>query len=333
MAKITNYGNIATPIRVGLVGTGFAAKVRAQTIQAEERTTLVAVAGSDRSRTAEFAAAFDTQAVDGWEKLLQMPDIDLVVIGTINRDHGRIARAAINAGKHAIVEYPLALNPQEAAEVIDLAAAKNLLIHVEHIELLGSLHQTMRQWLGHVGEIYYARYSTIAPQRPAPQKWTYHRTDFGFPLIGALSRLHRFSDLFGEVKSINCQNEYWGEEGEYYRTCLCTAQLRFKNSNAIGEVIYGKGEGLWQESRKFEVHGDKGALIFNGDEGVLIQADTTTPLDLGSRRGLFAKDTDAVLNHLLKGEPLYVTPQASLATLRVADGARISAQTGKTYDL
>ncbi len=330
MPEIMGYGKINLPIGVGLVGTGFAAKVRAQTLTIEPRTQLVAIAGRNPSRTAEFAADFNALVVADWQTLVEMPDVDLVVVATINCDHGKIVRAAIAAGKHTIVEYPLALDPQEAAEIIALAEAKGVLLHVEHIELLGGLHQTMRQWLGHLGEVYYARYSTIVPQRTVPEKWTYNRSEFGFPLSAALSRLHRFSDLFGSIESVNCHNQYWGGVGDYYRTCLCTAQLRFKNSQAIGEVVYGKGEGLWQDSRKFEVHGEHGALIFNGDEGVLIQADVTTPLDLGSRRGLFAKDTEFVLNCLLNGQPNYVTPAASLATLRAADAARISAETRRT---
>ena len=91
-----------------------------------------------------------------------------------------------------------------------------------------------------------------------------------------------------------------------------------------------KGEGLWQDSRKFEVHGENGAMIFEGDQGVLIQGEISTPLDLGARRGLFARDTEYVLDALLEGKPNYVTPAASLATLRVADAARISAETRRT---
>jgi biliverdin reductase len=330
MSKIASYGEINLPIRVGIVGTGFAAKVRAQNLDAEPRTQLIAVAGRNLERTAEFAEGFNTLAVADWPTLLQMSDIDLVIVATINKDHGQIARAAIAAGKHVIVEYPLALNAQEAAEIIALAAAKKVLLHVEHIELLGGLHQTMREWLSELGEVYYARYSTIVPQLPVPQKWTYHHAEFGFPLSAALSRLHRFTDLFGSIESVNCHNQYWGGVGDYYKTCLCTAQLRFKNSNAIGEVVYGKGEGLWQNSRKFEVHGEKGALVFDGDEGVLIQAGISTPLDLGARKGLFAKDLALVLDRLIDGKPLYVSLEASLATLRVADAARISAETRRT---
>jgi biliverdin reductase len=330
MSKIASYGEINLPIRVGVVGTGFAAKVRAQNIIADSRTQLVAVTGRNPDRTSEFAAGFDILAVDDWQTLVQMPDIDLVIVATINGNHGTIVRAAIEARKHTIVEYPLALNLPAATEIVKLATAKKVLLHVEHIELLGGLHQTMRKWLNHLGEVYYARYSTIVCQRPIPEKWTFHRAEFGFPLVAALSRLHRFTDLFGSIESVNCQNQYWGGVGDYYKTCLCTAQLRFKNTNAIGEVIYGKGEGLWQNSRKFEVHGAQGALIFDGDEGVFIQDGITTPLDLGARKGLFARDLELVLNHLIDGEPNYVTPTASLATLRVADAARISAETRRT---
>lgn len=329
MSDFTSYA-AKMPLRVGLVGTGFAAKLRSQSILSEARTELVAVAGRNPQRTAEFAATCAAQAVSDWQTLVAMPDIDLVVVSTINGGRGQIVRAAIAAGKHMIVEYPLCLDPQEAAEIIALAAAKQVLLHVEHIELLGGLHQTMRLWLPRLGEVYYARYSTIVPQRPAPQKWTFNRTEFGFPLSGALSRLHRFTDLFGAISRIDCHNQYWGGVGDYYQTCLCTAQFRFRSSAAIGEVVYGKGEGLWHNTRKFAVHGEHGALIFEGDTGVFIQADSTTPINLGSRTGLFAKDLEIVLDHLVAGTPDYVTAVASLETLRVADAARISAETQQT---
>ncbi len=330
MPELVDYGKITLPLKVGLVGTGFVAKVRAQTLEVESRTQLVAVAGRNPSRTAEFAASFNTHAVADWQALVAMPDIDLVIVSTINGGRGEIVRGAILAGKHTIVEYPISLDPQEAAEIIALATTKKVLLHVEHIELLGGLHQSMREWLGQLGELYYARYSTIVPQRPAPQKWTFHRSEFGFPLSGALSRIHRFTDLFGSIDSVNCHNQYWGGVGDYYQTCLCTAQLRFRNTRAIGEVVYGKGEGLWQGTRKFELHGEHGALVFDGDAGVFIQADVSTPIDLGSRRGLFAKDLEFVLDRLIDLKPNYVTPMASLATLRVADAARISAETHRT---
>jgi biliverdin reductase len=319
-------------VRVGVVGTGYAAKLRAEALLQDERTHLVAVVGHTPETTEIFAKEYQTSAVNSWQELVEREDVDLVVISTINRDHGAIARAALLQGKHVVVEYPLSVDLAEAEELIALAKAQNKLLHVEHIELLGGLHQALKQNIAKIGDIFYVRYSTINPQNPAPRKWTYNHELFGFPLIGAISRLHRLVDLFGKVSTVNCHQRYWAVESEYYQTCFCMSQLCF-SSGLLAQVIYGKGETIWQPERKFEVHGEKGGLIFDGNTGYLIQPGETIPIDVGTRRGLFAKDTTMVLDHLFDGTPLYVTPEQSLYTLKVADAAQRAAQTGLTIFL
>lgn len=319
---------VQRPVRVGLVGTGYAAKLRAETLQADERARIVAIVGHTPEKTEAFSQTYQTETISSWQQLVERSDVDLVVICTVNRDHGAIARAALENHKHVVVEYPLSLHGAEAEALIALAQARNLLLHVEHIELLGGLHQALKQNLAAVGTVFYARYSTINPQRPAPRRWTYSQDLFGFPLSGALSRLHRLTDLFGKVATVSCQNRYWGTEADFYQACFCTAQLRF-HSKVIADVIYAKGETVWQEERKFEIHGEQGGLIFDKEEGILVQAQSSTPITVGSRRGLFAKDTGMVLDHLFEGKPLYVTPEQSLYALKVADAAKRSAQTGE----
>ncbi|MFN6485028.1 MULTISPECIES: Gfo/Idh/MocA family oxidoreductase [unclassified Nostoc] len=318
-------------VRVGLVGTGYAAKFRAEALLHNERSRshIVAVVGHTKDKTETFAKEYQIEALNTWQELVEREDIDLVVISTINRDHGAIARAALTNGKHVIVEYPLSLDIVEAEELIALAKTQQKLLHVEHLELLGGLHQALKQNLDKIGEVFYVRYSTINPQNPAPRKWTYNHELFGFPLMGALSRLHRLTDLFGRVFTVNCHQRYWEIEPEYYQTCFCTSDLSF-NSGILAQVVYGKGESIWQSERKFEVHGEKGGLIFDGDTGIFIQPGETTPIEVGPRRGLFAKDTSMVLDHLFDGAPLYVTPEESLYTLKVADAAQRAAQTGLT---
>ncbi|WP_315788408.1 Gfo/Idh/MocA family oxidoreductase [Fischerella sp. JS2] len=318
-----------TKVRIGLVGTGYAAKLRAETLSCDQRSHLVAVAGNRPIKTVAFAEEFQCQAMNSWVELVARDDVDLVIVCTVNREHSAIAASALSSGKHVIVEYPLALNLTEAKELIALAKIHNKLLHVEHIELLGGVHQALKQNLPQVGQVFYVRYNTIKPEHPAPQKWTYSHELFGFPLMGALSRLHRLTDLFGQVLTVNCHNRFWARETEYYQSCFCVAQLSF-SSGLLAQVIYAKGETMWQPERRFEVHGEKGGLIFDGNTGVLVKADETTPIEVGSRRGLFAKDTNMVLDHLFDGTPLYVTPEESLYTLKVADAARRSAETGLT---
>jgi biliverdin reductase len=318
-----------TKVRIGLVGTGYAAKLRAEALMCDERSHLVAVAGNTPIKTATFAEEFQCTVMNSWVELVARDDVDLVIICNVNREHSAIAASALSSGKHVIVEYPLALNVTEAKELITLAKTQSKLLHVEHIELLGGVHQALKRNLPQVGQVFYVRYNTIKPEHPAPRKWTYSHELFGFPLMGALSRLHRLTDLFGQVLTVNCHNRFWARETEYYQSCFCVAQLSF-SSGLLAQVIYAKGETIWQPERRFEVHGEKGGLIFDGNTGVLVKADGTTPIEVGSRRGLFAKDTNMVLDHLFDGTPLYVTPEESLYTLKVANAARRSAETGLT---
>lgn len=327
-----SWGKVSQPLGVGIVGTGYAAKMRATALKADERSQLVAISGYTSASTIAFSQEFDVTVSASWTDLVQRPDIDLVMICTINRDHGQIARYALEHGKHVVVEYPLSLDPQEAESLITLAQEKNKLLHVEHIELLGGLHNAIKASLAAIGQVFYVRYVTFNPQHPASRKWTYQPSLFGFPLSGALSRLHRFTDLFGTVASVNCQNQYWEIEPDLYKACLCHTQLTF-NNGILGESIYGKGEVFWQSENTFTLYGEQGTLIFTPEKGQLIQNDTIQTLEVASRRGLFVKDTQMVLDCLYQGTPLYITPEASLYSLKVAEAARQSSLSRQKYNL
>lgn len=324
----TSRFSASSPIRVGIVGTGFTAKLRAQTLETDERSQLVTVAGHRPESTEAFSEQFQIQQSVSWRKLVERDDLDLVIVCTVNRDHGAIARAALENGKHVIVEYPLALDASEAEGAIAIAQQQQKLLHVEHIELLGGLHQAVKEYLPAIGKIFYVRYVTINPQHPAPRKWTYQHSLFGFPFVGALSRLHRFTDLFGEVGSVTCQTQFWDTEPDFYKSCLCSAQLRFTNG-ILAESVYGKGETWCQSENTFTIYGEAGKLIFTPESGQLIQGENTQNIEVGTRRGLFAKDTTMVLDYLQEGTPLYLNSEASLYTLKVANALKEAAETGE----
>lgn len=316
-------------LKIGIVGTGYAAKKRAEAISEDTRTILVSVTGNSPERIQDFARSYSVSAVDSWQRLVSQAELDLIIVCTVNRDHSAIASAALQSDKHVIVEYPLALNYTEAVEIITLAQEKQKLLHIEHMEIIGGLHQTIRDYLPQIGKVFYARYNTIAPQRDVPRNWKYHKEMFGFPLNAALSRVHRLTDLFGEVDRVFCQNRYWDLEGtDYFTACLCNAQLNFTNG-IVADITYGKGDIFWWGHRTFEIHGDRGTLLFEGEKGTLIKGKEKTPIPVTSRRGLFAKDTTMVLNYLFDNKGLYVQPSASLYATKVADAAFKSATIGQ----
>lgn len=324
------------PIGIGVVGTGYAAKQRIKAFEADSRTQVVAVAGHSLEATQVFAQTQSLKASDSWQSLVEQADVDLVVVCHVNGQHGQAVRAALLAGKSVVVEYPLSLAVSEAVELIELAQQRRSLLHVEHIELLGGLHQAVKAHLPQIGIPSYVRYCTAVPQNPAPKKWTYDAALFGFPFAGALSRFHRLTNLFGAVHAVSCQLQYTPKqqdgEARSYTNCRCTAQLQFC-SGVIAEVLYAKGDQTWRPQRWMEIQGDRGALVFDGDEGRMLSAEGSQPITVGTRRGLFAKDTAFVLNALFEGTPLYVTPQESLYALKVAAAAQQAAATGTTVVL
>ncbi|MDJ0724019.1 MAG: Gfo/Idh/MocA family oxidoreductase [Prochloraceae cyanobacterium] len=320
-------------LKLGIVGTGYVAQKRAAAIQKDPRAKLVAFTGNKPEKIQAFAKQYSADPFDSWSQLVANKDLDLVIVSSINCDRAAIVRAALEADKHVVAEYPLALNAREGRELIELARSKNKLLHIEHIELLGGLHRAIGRYLPEIGNVFSARYTTIAPKHPAPLNWTYHYQMYGFPLSAALSRIHRFTDLFGSVASIAAQSRFWeASSSGYYRACLCEAQLLF-TSGLIANITYGKGDVFWQSCRDFEIRGDRGTLIFQADRGILIQSGANTEISLESRRGLLARDTIMVLDYLFDGLPLYVQPESSLYALEVAEAAELATKLGKTVNL
>ena len=324
--------NIVFPIKAGIVGTGYAAKKRAEAIAVDPRIDLLQVASHNPERLKEFCSTHQAEAasIDG---LVNSSQLDLIFICTINQGSGAIALEALLAGKHVVVEYPLALDAKVAAEVIKLAQTQQKLLHVEHMEIIGGLHQAVKQYLPQIGEVFYASYTTIAAQRPVKQSWKYNHQMFGFPLSAALSRIHRLTDLFGEVASVTCRDRYWDlPDSDYFTACFCQAQLNFHNG-ITADVTYGKGDVFEQSDRTLEIFGERGKIVFQGQKGKLIKEGQEREIPVTPRKGLFALDTALVLDYLETQKPLYIQPQASLYALQVANAAQESALTGKVIDL
>ncbi len=118
-------------IQVGLVGYGFASQVfHAPLIQATPGLTLAAVASSDAAKVTEALPSVAVEADP--EALCARKEIDLVVIPTPNETHYPLARAALEAGKHVVVDKPFTLDLAEARALKALAEAQGKCLSVFH---------------------------------------------------------------------------------------------------------------------------------------------------------------------------------------------------------
>lgn len=313
------YGLEGKTIKVGLVGTGYAAQRRAEAFQDSSLSELIAVVGNSLENTQSFCDSYNINSVGSWQGLVNDSSLDLICICNVNRDHGLVVRGALLADKHVMVEYPLTLNPSEADDLINLARQKQKLLHIEHIEILGGLHQALKKHLSDIGTPFLARYSTILSKQKVAPHWTYSYDYYGFPFLAAVSRINRFTDLFGEVDSVNCNARFWdAPETGYFSSCWCQAQLSFKNQMMVN-LTYGKGEKFKTSDRTLEIYGDEGTILFEGEKGKIIGGKEEIEIEVASRRGLFAQDTQIVLEHLTTGKPLYIDNTASAYSLKVAN--------------
>lgn len=118
-------------LKVGIVGYGFAtATFHAPVVAAVPGLELAAISSSDASKVRAAWPGVDT--CDTPQALFARPDIDLVVIPTPNDSHYPLARAALEAGKHVVVDKPFTLDTREARELIAQAEAARRLLSVFH---------------------------------------------------------------------------------------------------------------------------------------------------------------------------------------------------------
>jgi predicted dehydrogenase len=85
------------------------------------------------------------------------PEVDIVAIATPITSHYRLAKAALEAGKHVFVEKPLASTSTEAAELSELADSKGLVLQVDHTYVYSSAARKIRSLIasGHMGQVLY----------------------------------------------------------------------------------------------------------------------------------------------------------------------------------
>lgn len=119
-------------IKVAVVGVGHLGQFHAQKFQAMPNATLVGVYDRNLERAREIANKLAVPAFDSYEHMLEA--CDAVDIAATTTAHYELAKPALLAGKHIFLEKPITSELDQARELCELAAARNLKIQVGHIE-------------------------------------------------------------------------------------------------------------------------------------------------------------------------------------------------------
>jgi predicted dehydrogenase len=148
----------AKPLNIGVIGYGYWGPNLVRNFTANPGTRVVMVADRDeRRRSAAAGLGSSLRLVSEATEVIADPEVEAVAIATPLHTHYPLAKAALEAGKHVLVEKPLASSVAECEELQRIAADKSLSVMVDHTFVYTGAVRKLRELVrdGKLGRILY----------------------------------------------------------------------------------------------------------------------------------------------------------------------------------
>jgi predicted dehydrogenase len=145
-------------VRVAVLGAGHWGPNLIANFHDHRRSEVACVVDLDAKRRKAVTQRFPDIAVsDDAAAVIADPSVDALVVATPTRTHFALAKAAFEAGKHVLVEKPMAASAADAEALCEIAETAGRILMVGHIFLYNGASQQAKQylWDGDLGRIYY----------------------------------------------------------------------------------------------------------------------------------------------------------------------------------
>lgn len=200
-------------VRIGIIGTGFAKTVQIPAFHQIEDAEIVSIASAHAQNAEMTARDFGIAHHTGnWRETVENEAVNLICITTPPVFHKEMTLLALEHGKHVLCEKPMAMTAEEAREMTEKAAEKNVLALIDHELRFLNGRRKAREIVqsGEIGKIRHAKYNFRAPHRgspDAPWNW-WSDIDAGGGALGAIGS-HVFDSLRwftnSEIAQVFCQ--------------------------------------------------------------------------------------------------------------------------------
>lgn len=145
------------PVRYGMIGCGEIAVQAFDAVMAARNATLAATFDVEQELARDLAGRTEGAVACGsQDELLARDDVEAVIVSTPHYLHAPIAIAALEAGKHALVEKPIACNVAQAQQMVDAAVAADRRLGVSFVRRYAPITDGVRRFIaeGHMGDIF-----------------------------------------------------------------------------------------------------------------------------------------------------------------------------------
>ena len=293
-----------------------------------------------------------------YEELLADASIELVVVNTPNYTHFDLAKKALQAGKHVIVEKPFTITVAEGEELIALAKDKNKLISVYQNRRFDSDYLTIKdvldkKLLGEVveAEFRFDRYSEILSykiHKETPGAGTGNLYDLGSHLIDQALQLFGwpkavFADIFA-IRAISKVDDYFELILFYDKLRIRIHSIYLAREASIGYIFHGtKGSFIKPKTNVQEIalvnHQKPNApnwgvepeedwgLLHTEIDGEIVRE------KIPSLSGHYMNYYEGVYNAIVNNLPLPVQADEALAVVKIIEAAYKSNAAKKVVEL
>lgn len=233
-------------IRVGMIGCGKIARLHAEGYQAASDLAEVVVCCDewDENLAQQMADKFpEATAVTRWQDVVERADVDAVSICMPHYLHAPIALAAAAAGKHILVEKPMAMNLAEAKEMVAAAEKAGTLLMVGQNQRFMSDHRRIKELLDQdaIGRIVAVRFdcNQFLKKMYPPGNWIFSKEKSGGGMVisTAVHKLDLLRYFFGEIREVSSFQGHTGLNYDMDNEDIATMLLEFENG-IIGEGFY-----------------------------------------------------------------------------------------------
>ncbi|MBA3873605.1 MAG: Gfo/Idh/MocA family oxidoreductase [Anaerolineae bacterium] len=336
-------------IHVGLIGCGLMAKAHLPGYQAAAgRAEIVMCCDNNPQLAQDFSAKLDNkpQVVTDWQEIIANPNIDAVDICAPHFLHAPIVLAAAKAGKHILLEKPMAMNFDEARQMVDATSAAGKIFMVAQNQRYLPEHALIRDWLNKdaIGRVIAARIDGNQFLSRAYPKghWLFSKALAGGGVIRttAIHKIDLLRYFLGEVRRVTALYSTSGLNPGMDSEDIATIAMEFENG-AIGEAFFtfaAYQNPIPTASHELVIlYGTKGMInningwhMYSTEVEAYSQAMTSMELPNADYATSFVHEVKHFLDCVETGQEPITSGRDNLNTIAVIDAIYTAAETGQT---
>lgn len=223
---------------------------------------LVAVANRSGQKAKQWGGRFGAAyCTTDYRDILKDAAVDAVIIATRHNLHKEMALAAIAAGKHVLVEKPLALTVADCDEICDAAEKQGVLLAVGFNRRFAPLAVVAKEALGKIADAKTLVYRCNAGPLPADH-WALDPVEGGGRIRGEAVHFFDFARWMLDDDPVHIQAQRMDTDQAAYANDSLTVLLRFARGSLATIVYTGAGSGAMDKER-IEVFGGGASLVLD----------------------------------------------------------------------